>query len=114
MSAVSGSRPSAAAVTTLSARRPIHAPLPSSPQTGPQPPQRAVVPDGPRPNATEPVPLMSSTPGPSPNASSSAIAEVGMDDDFVREVAAHERLPERLPLRLATRAGDADAQRPSA
>ena len=41
MSAVSGSRPSAAAVTTLSARRPIHAPLPSSPQTGPQPPQRA-------------------------------------------------------------------------
>ena len=76
-SAVSGSRPSAAAVTTLNARRPIHAPLPSSPQIGPQPPQRAVAPEGPRPKAAEPVPLMRSTPGPSPNASSSAIVKSG-------------------------------------
>ena len=110
VSAVSGSRPSAAAVTTLSARRPIHAPLPSSPHTGPQPPQRAVVPVGPRPNATEPVPLMSSTPGPSPNASSSAMLKSGWITISVGEIAADERLPERLTLRLAPGAGDADAE----
>src|SRR5690349_1821322 len=68
VSAVSGSRPSFAAATTESAFRPIQAPLPSSPKTGPQPPHRAVAPAGPRPNAMEPVPLISNTPGPSPNA----------------------------------------------
>src|SRR4029453_19165298 len=69
---VSGSRPSNAAVTTLSAFRPIHAPLPSSPKYGPHPPQRANVPVGPRPNATDPVPAINSTPAPSPTAPSTA------------------------------------------
>src|SRR3954452_6097315 len=68
VSAVSGSRPSLAAATTDSALRPIQAPLPSSPKTGPQPPHRAVAPDGPRPKAIDPVPLMSRTPDPSPKA----------------------------------------------
>ena len=88
MSAVSGSRPSAAAVTTLSARRPIHCAAALVAEHGPQPPQRAIVPDGPRPNATEPGAARSSrTPGPSPNASSSAIDEVGVHDDLLGEVA---------------------------
>ncbi len=43
----------------------------------PQPPQRAVSPVGPRPYAIEPVPEMSRTPGPSPNASARAIEASG-------------------------------------
>ena len=74
VSAVSGSRLSLAAATLPSARRPSQAPLPSSPRMGPQPPARAVRPVGPRPSAIEPVPTMSITPGPSPNASSKAMA----------------------------------------
>ena len=110
VSAVSGSRPSAAAVTTDSARRPIHAPLPSSPHTGPQPPQRAVAPAGPRPNATEPVPLIRSTPGPSPKASSSAM----LKSEWITSSVARSRLTSAcqssLALGLATGAGDADAK----
>ena len=87
-SAVSGSRPSAAAVTTDSARRPIHAPLPSSPQTGPQPPQRAVAARRPAAKRDRAGAADEQHAGPSPNASSSAM----LKSEWITSSAARSRL----------------------
>ena len=53
---------------------------------------------------------MSSTPGPSPNASSSAMPKSECTTTSGRQLAADERLPQRLSLVLAAGAGDADAE----
>ena len=54
--------------TSATAVRPIHCPDPSSDIAWPQPPARKISPDAFLPNAIDPVPAITITPGPSPNA----------------------------------------------
>jgi hypothetical protein len=97
-------------VTTLNALRPIHAPLPSSPKNGPQPPHRANVPVGPRPNATEPVPAISSI----ARALAERVVErhrrIRVNDDFLGDVATRERRQSDWRSVSRTDASHADAQ----
>ena len=58
----------------LIASTPIQWPEPSSPSIGPQPPAVCIVPSVQRPTMFDPVPAITSTPGPPWNAASSAIS----------------------------------------